>query len=107
MLFISACHSALLPTDSRYLKLRTKRIYCILPRASNILLPIKGSPSADAIAFKLVSEQTNNMTVMKSGKVVQTGTIVVAKDGKSRRVTTSMADAKGEKHVDKAYYDRQ
>jgi hypothetical protein len=68
---------------------------------------IKGSPSADAIAFKMVNEETNDMTVMKGGKVVQTGTIVVAKNGKSRLVTTSMTDAKGEKHVDKAYYDRQ
>jgi len=31
----------------------------------------------------------------------------VAKDGKSRMVTTSMTDAKGKKHVDKAYYDKQ
>ncbi|MGH8091945.1 MAG: hypothetical protein ACREIF_00525 [Chthoniobacterales bacterium] len=68
---------------------------------------IKGSASADAIALKMVNPLTNDMTVMKGGKVVQTGTITVTKDGKSRVVMTTMTDAKGKKHTDKAYYDKQ
>ena len=36
-----------------------------------------------------------------------TGAIIVAKDGKSRTVTTTMTDASGKKETDKAYYNKQ
>lgn len=68
---------------------------------------VKGSTTADTIALKSVNERTNDMTVMKDGKVVQTGTIAVAEDGKSRTVTTTSTDAKGEKHTDEAYYTKE
>lgn len=68
---------------------------------------VKGSASADEIAYTMKDDHTNEMTVMKAGKVVMTGTIKVAKDGKSRVVKTTMTDADGKKHTDKAYYDKQ
>ena len=40
-------------------------------------------------------------------KVAVTGTIAVAKDGKSRVVTANDTDANGKKVTDKAYYDKQ
>ncbi len=68
---------------------------------------MKGNAAGDAIALKVVNERTNDMTVMKDGKVVQTGKIAVAKDGKSRLVTTTSTDEKGKKHTDKAYYNKE
>ncbi len=67
----------------------------------------KGSPTGDQMAFKMKDDHTNEMTVMKDGKVLMTGTITVAKDGKSRVVKTTVTDAKGKKHTEKAYYDKQ
>ncbi|MEO5717799.1 MAG: hypothetical protein ABIR29_04415 [Chthoniobacterales bacterium] len=66
-----------------------------------------GSPMADQIAYKSTNDHSNEMTVMKDGKVVMTGTITVSKDGKSRVVKTTMTGADGKKHTDKAVYDRQ
>ncbi len=68
---------------------------------------VKGSAAFDQIAYKAVDDRTNEITIMKDGKVVMTGTITVSKDGKSRVVTTTMTDASGKKHTDKAYYDKQ
>lgn len=68
---------------------------------------VKGSATADQIAYTMKDDHTNEMTVMKDGKTVMTGTIKVAKDGKSRVVTTTSTDADGKKHTDKAYYDKQ
>jgi hypothetical protein len=68
---------------------------------------VKGSSSVDAMALKPANERTNDLTAGKDGKVVMTGKIVVAKDGKSRVVTTTTTDAKGKKHTDKAYYTKE
>ncbi|MEO7166730.1 MAG: hypothetical protein ABI787_03325 [Spartobacteria bacterium] len=68
---------------------------------------VKGSAPADEIAYTAKDDHTNEMSVMKDGKVVMTGTIKVAKDGKSRVVKTTMTDGEGKKHTDKAYYDKQ
>jgi hypothetical protein len=68
---------------------------------------VKGNNDMDTIAYQMVSDRTNKFTVMKDGKVAATGTIEVAKDGKSRVVTASETDAKGKKVTDKAYYDKQ
>lgn len=68
---------------------------------------VKGSAMADEISMKRVDEHTNDMTVMKDGKVVMTGKIKVAKDGKSRVVTTTKTDENGKEHTDKAYYTKE
>ena len=68
---------------------------------------VEGSAMIDTVAYRALNDHTNSATGMKDGKVAFTGTIKVAKDGKSRMVTTTMADANGKKHTDKAYYDKQ
>jgi len=68
---------------------------------------LKGSPSFDTLTYKPVNDRTNNTTATKAGKVVMTGTITVAKDGKSRVVTLMGTDAKGKKFTDVTYYDKQ
>ncbi len=52
---------------------------------------VKGSAMTDSISYKPVNE----LTTMKDGKVVMTGTITVSKDGKSRLVETTTTDSKG------------
>ena len=69
--------------------------------------PLKGDPTSDTRAFKMSGENTIEITSKKDGKVVGTGTIVVAPDGKSRTVTTTMTNAKGEKVTTTAVYDKQ
>jgi hypothetical protein len=68
---------------------------------------IKGSPSFDTLTYKPVNDRTNKTTAAKAGKVVITGTITVAKDGKSRVVTLMGTGANGQKFTDMTYYDKQ
>ena len=68
---------------------------------------VEGSPVVDTIATEPVNNRTNSTTGTKNGKVVFTGTIKVAKDGKSRVVKTTLGDTNGSKHTDEAYYDKQ
>src|SRR5258708_2955949 len=68
---------------------------------------IKGSPSFDTLTYKPVNDRTNKTTDKKAGKGVMTGTITVAKDGKSRVVKLTGMDANGQKFTDMTYYDKQ
>jgi hypothetical protein len=68
---------------------------------------IKGSPSFDTLTYKAVNDRTNKTTATKAGKVAMTGTITVAKDGKSRVVTLTGTGANGQKFTDMTYYDKQ
>ena len=68
---------------------------------------IKGSPSFDTLAYTPINDRTNKTTATKDGKVVMTGTITVAKDGKSREVTLTGTDAKGKKFTETTYYDKE
>jgi hypothetical protein len=69
--------------------------------------PIKGSPSFDTLTYKPVNDRTNNTVATKAGKVVMTGVLIVAKDGKSRVVRLTGTDANGKKFTDMTYYDKQ
>ena len=66
---------------------------------------VTGDPMEDMRAYTKVDDHTLNFTMKKGGKVVLTGKIVVAADGKSRTVTAwSM---KGKKKVmSTAAYDK-
>jgi hypothetical protein len=68
--------------------------------------PLKGSPSADAVAYRTVNDRTNDITALKGGKVMWSGKITVAPDGKSRTVTTNGTDPNGKKFSGKAVYDK-
>ena len=52
-------------------------------------------------------KRTNETTATKNGKVVMTDVSAVAKDGKSRTVTPTRTDAKGEKITNRTYYDKE
>jgi hypothetical protein len=62
---------------------------------------------SDMRSYTKVDDNTMTMTVKKGGKVVGTGKIAVAADGKSRTVTTWGTGAKGKKVKNVAVYDKQ
>ena len=68
--------------------------------------PLKASPSLSAVAYRTVNDRTNDITALKDGKVVWSGKITVAPDGKSRTVTINGTDANGKKFSGKAVYDK-
>ena len=68
---------------------------------------VEGNAAFDSVAYKAENDHTNAATGMKDGKVVFTGTIKVAPDGKSRWVTTHMTGPDGKKHTEKAYYTKE
>lgn len=68
--------------------------------------PIKGYPVADAFAYKVVNDRTLDITGMKAGKTVFSGTIKISADGKSRVVDTTMTGADGKKSKSKGVYDK-
>jgi len=68
--------------------------------------PTKGNGAWNSAAYKVVDERTNDITTMKDGKVVWTGRIAVAADGKSRTVTINGTDKAGKKTKAKAVYDK-
>jgi len=69
--------------------------------------PTKGNGPWNMVAYKMVDDRTNDITTWKDGKMVWSGRITVAKDGKSRTVTMNGTDAKGKKWSGKAVYDKQ
>lgn len=68
---------------------------------------VTGDPTSDVRAYKKVDDHTLEFTVKNKGKVMATGKVVVAADGKSRTVTTSGTDAKGNKVRASSVYDKQ
>jgi hypothetical protein len=68
--------------------------------------PTKGNLSWNSAAYKMVNDRTNDITTMKDGKIVWTGTITVSADGKSRTVTLNGTGADGKKFSGKAVYDK-
>src|SRR5438552_17781068 len=69
--------------------------------------PEKGNLSWNSAAYKVVNDRTNDITTMKDGKIVWTGRITVAADGKSRKVTLNGTGADGKKFNGKAVYDKE
>ena len=69
--------------------------------------PLTGDPGADMRSYKKIDDHTMELTNKKGGKVVASGRIVVSADGKTRTVTVTAEDAKGNKTEYTAEYDKQ
>src|SRR5204862_5032929 len=69
--------------------------------------PVTGDPTSDMRTYTKVDDRTLDFSVKKGGKVMITGRVVVAADGKSRTVTTSGTTAKGKKFKNTAVFDKQ
>ena len=69
--------------------------------------PGTGSPDADTYAFKKLDSHTYEVTQKKDGKVTITAKMVIAPDGKSRSITQTGKNAKGEPVNNMIYWDKQ
>src|SRR5215469_8234981 len=69
--------------------------------------PVVGDPNSDARSLTKIDDQTLGFNVKKSGKTIISGRIVVAADGRSRTVTSSGTDSKGNKVSSTAVYEKQ
>jgi hypothetical protein len=68
--------------------------------------PLKGDPDADARSYTKADDHHLNFAEKKGGKVILTGRVAVAADGKSRTVTTWATNSKGKKVRSVAIYDK-
>jgi hypothetical protein len=69
--------------------------------------PLTGDSASDTRSYKVIDANTLAFTTKKGGKVLLTGEIVVAADGKSRTVKAGGTNAKGESVTQLAVYDKQ
>jgi hypothetical protein len=69
--------------------------------------PITGAPAFDAATYKQVNNSTYESTRTKAGKAVQTTTNVLSADSKTRTLTTTGVNEKGEQINSVAIYDKQ
>jgi len=69
--------------------------------------PVAGDAISDMRSYTKVDDHTLAMTIKKGGQVTVTGKIAVSADGKTRTVTTSGMDAKGNAFTSTAVYDKQ
>jgi hypothetical protein len=69
--------------------------------------PVKGNPDWDAVAVRRVDGQTIEFSRKRGGKVVQTATSVVSKDGKTRTITSSGVNAQGQKITNVGVYEKK
>lgn len=70
-------------------------------------VPVKGNPDFDTLAYKRIDDNTVEATTKRNGKVVGTGRVVVSNDGKTRTLTQTGTDAKGQKIHNVIVYERQ
>lgn len=69
--------------------------------------PVTGDPNSDMRSYASVDAHTMALSVKNGTTETVTGRIVVAANGKSRTVTTSSTDPKGNKITNVAAYDKQ
>jgi hypothetical protein len=67
----------------------------------------KGAPTHDTRAYTKVDANTLTYTLMKDGKNVGNGKVVIAADGKSRTVTETMPGADGKPVTTTYVFDKQ
>ena len=86
----------------------TKRHWEITASYDGKDTPVVGNnPDADTIARTQIDASTVRTVSKKGGKVTTTQTSAVSKDGKTRTVTTTGTNAKGQKVNNVAVYERQ
>jgi len=69
--------------------------------------PVTGDSSNDSRSIKQINARTLEVTNKKDGKVTLTARVEVSADGKSRTVTVTGTDAKGNKVTSTSVYNKQ
>ena len=67
----------------------------------------KGNADADMLAYKRIDANTVEAITQRAGKETGKTVIVVSKDGKTRTLTQTGTNAKGEKINNVIVYDKQ
>jgi hypothetical protein len=69
--------------------------------------PVTGDPNEDTRSLTKIDDHTLGFNVKKDGKVVTSGRIAVAADGKTRTVTTGGTDPQGKRFKSTVVYEKQ
>jgi hypothetical protein len=69
--------------------------------------PVTGEPNTETRSYTMMDDHTLHAVNKKGGKVTMEAHIVLAADGKSRTVTFSGTDSKGNKVTSTGVYDKQ
>ena len=69
--------------------------------------PVTGNPDWDTVSLKRINANTVEYTRKRAGKVVQTATSVISKDGKTRTITSTGVNAQGQKIHNVGVYDKK
>jgi hypothetical protein len=69
--------------------------------------PVTGDANSDVRSYRMINKNTLALTGKKGGKTTLTGRIVVARNGKTRTVTTTATNAQGKKLRSVSVYDKQ
>jgi hypothetical protein len=70
-------------------------------------VPFKGNPDADMLAYKRIDANTVEASTQLKGKATGTTKIVVSADGKTRTLTQTGKNAKGQTVNNVLVYDKQ
>jgi hypothetical protein len=69
--------------------------------------PLAGDPTANSRSYKMIDEHTLELTSKRSGKVTNSGRVVVSPDGKMRTLHLTATDSSGKKVSGVSMYDKQ
>ena len=69
--------------------------------------PVTGDPNTDTRSYTKVNERTLSFVNKKGDKITISGHATVSPDGKTRTVSISGTDSKGNKFTSTAVYDKQ
>jgi hypothetical protein len=69
--------------------------------------PVTGDANSDVRSYRRINKNTLMIRGKKNGKTTLTGRIVIARNGKSRTVTTTTTNPQGKKVTTVAVYDKQ
>ena len=75
-------------------------------KADGKVYKVKGNLAWDAMSYKMVDDNTYDITAMKNGKMTWSGRSTVAKDGKTRTLNMSGTSPDGKKFKAKIVYDK-
>ena len=70
-------------------------------------VPFKGNPDADMISYKRIDANTVDATTQLNGKVMGKTHVVVSADGKTRTLTQTGKNAKGQDVHNTVVYEKQ
>jgi len=68
---------------------------------------VTGDSTSDTRSYRQINSRTLTFVARKAGKVTLSGRVVVSRDGKTRTVTTTATNDKGQRVRSVAVYDKQ